>query len=89
MSNSILQAMATSLPIIATDVSGVNNLLTYQEAVLIPPRCADALVAAIIKLVENPSFSSRLASNSFSKVQSINSPESVSRLYLNIFDQIL
>jgi glycosyltransferase involved in cell wall biosynthesis len=89
MSNSILQAMATCLPIIATDVSGVNNCLTVNEAILIPPRSAYDLASAIITLATNQSLSSRLASNSLLKVQNTNSPSSISLLYINVIHSLI
>jgi glycosyltransferase involved in cell wall biosynthesis len=55
MSNTILEAMATGLPVVATRVGGANELV--QEGVtghLVPPRDPTALAVAIEHLLQSP-----------------------------------
>jgi glycosyltransferase involved in cell wall biosynthesis len=55
-SNAIVEAMAASLPVVATDVGG--NAEAVKDGVtgyVIPPESAEALSAAIIRLVSDPS----------------------------------
>jgi glycosyltransferase involved in cell wall biosynthesis len=48
----ILEAMAASLPIVATDVAGIPDMIRHeQEALLIPPGDVPALAAAINRLL--------------------------------------
>ncbi|MEO8737515.1 MAG: glycosyltransferase family 4 protein [Edaphobacter sp.] len=55
-SNAIVEAMATSLPVVVTDVGG--NAEAVQDEVsgfVVPPEDPDALAAAIMKLLADPS----------------------------------
>lgn len=49
----ILEAMAASLPIVATDVGGVPEMVTPDIGYLVPPMNADALANAIIRMINN------------------------------------
>lgn len=68
LSTSILQAMACKIPIIATDIPGINNLLINGvDALLFKPKEVTDLSEKIKKLIENPGMTSKLASNAFIK----------------------
>jgi glycosyltransferase involved in cell wall biosynthesis len=55
MSNSVLEAMACALPVVATAVSGNSDLVCHrQSGLLVPPRNPAALAAAIDELLDNP-----------------------------------
>jgi glycosyltransferase involved in cell wall biosynthesis len=50
----LLEAMATGLPVVATDVDGVREMIADGvEGIVVPSRNAQALAAAVIELVEN------------------------------------
>ena len=52
---SILEAMAASLPIVATDVGGVADAFSHGSGgFIVPPRNADTLADAILQLAHNP-----------------------------------
>lgn len=61
MSNSIMQAMAVGLPVIASAVSGVTNMVSPEVGILYPSGDAQALQAAIERLLDNPEEACRLA----------------------------
>jgi len=54
ISNTILEAMATGLPVVATDVGGNPELVTTDTGILIPADDVDALANAIIHYASNP-----------------------------------
>jgi glycosyltransferase involved in cell wall biosynthesis len=55
LSSAILEAMASSLPIVATDVGGIPELVTNgYNGLLVPPANPEALAEAIRKLAEHP-----------------------------------
>lgn len=55
MSNAILEAMAMQLPVVATDVGGTGEVVRDGESgILVPPRDAGRLAAAVAGLLSNP-----------------------------------
>jgi len=63
-----LEAMATGLPVVASNVGGLPEVLAYGGGVLVPPNDPEALAGALTKLVENESYRKTLsqeARNSF------------------------
>jgi glycosyltransferase involved in cell wall biosynthesis len=58
----VFEAMAAGRPIVATDADGLLDVLTNeQDALIVPKRDADALAAAIIRLIDEPATRARLA----------------------------
>jgi glycosyltransferase involved in cell wall biosynthesis len=65
MPNSVLEAMAAGLPIVATRVSGNVDLVHDGEnGFLVPPGDKDALAQAIRRLLEDPELASRMGERS-------------------------
>jgi L-malate glycosyltransferase len=59
--NSVMEAMAAGLAVIATAVGGVPELIEHDvNGVLTPPDNRDALIAALRNLVENPARAAAL-----------------------------
>ncbi len=59
---SILEAMSTNLPIIATNVGGIPEMIKHeQNGLLIPASDSQALASAIIRLLNQPEFAKNLA----------------------------
>ena len=59
-----IEALAASRPLVATEVDGTPEVvINEQTGLLVPPANPTALAGAIERLVENPEFRSRLASN--------------------------
>jgi sugar transferase (PEP-CTERM/EpsH1 system associated) len=55
MSNTILEAMATGLPVVATRVGGNPELVVHEvTGLLVEPRSTDSLVAALSRYAEDP-----------------------------------
>jgi len=65
-----LEAMASGLPIVASDVPGLRNLLE-GTAILVKPT-AENLSAAMSKLVEDNDFRDELAQKGLEKVREYN-----------------
>jgi sugar transferase (PEP-CTERM/EpsH1 system associated) len=54
MSNTILEAMASGLPVVATRVGGADELIEHDTSgLLVPSRAPDAIAAAIVDLLTN------------------------------------
>jgi glycosyltransferase involved in cell wall biosynthesis len=62
MPNALLEAMAAGLPVIATDVGGSAEIIEHGvTGLLVPPCDPDALSAAIIRVLQDPSLAAGLA----------------------------
>ncbi len=61
MPMALLEAMSFGLPVIATPVGGVPEIVTHEvDGLLVPPGDIDALGAAIVRLMSEPGLRERL-----------------------------
>ena len=66
MSTAIMQAMACKKAIVASDVTGINNMLVNNETgLLVPVKDPEAMAAAIEQLISNRQQAERLAVNAY------------------------
>jgi glycosyltransferase involved in cell wall biosynthesis len=66
----IWEAMANSLPVIATSVGGIPfNLKSEIDAVLIPPQNCDALYCAMVRIINDTQLRQTIIKNGFEHVQ--------------------
>ena len=57
----LLEAMSAGAPIVTTSIPGYREVVTdEQEALLVPPKDADALATALIRLLKDPDLRARL-----------------------------
>ncbi len=65
MPNALMEAMALGIPCVATDVSGVRDIITDGEnGYIIPVGDKDAMVDRIIKLIESKELRNKFSENS-------------------------
>jgi len=60
---SILEAMRAGLPVVATNVGGVRELVDDQTGILVPAGDPSSLAAAIRELIANPQLRTLLGKN--------------------------
>ena len=66
MSTAMMQVMACGLPIIASDVDGINNMITTSvTGILVPVKNSLLLAEAIIDCIKNPIMMQTLAENAY------------------------
>jgi len=86
LSNTVLESMASGVPVIATDVGGNPELIDDGvSGLLVPPRNADALAAAMIRLLKNPVLAAMLSEAARRRIEQLFGMEAsvhaVERLY--------
>jgi glycosyltransferase involved in cell wall biosynthesis len=60
--NALLEAMAARLPVVATNVGGIPEIVTHSDtAILIPPRNPAALARAIEEMLSHPETARQMA----------------------------
>jgi glycosyltransferase involved in cell wall biosynthesis len=87
---SVLEAMAAEKPVIATVIGGTDEAVVDGETgLLVPPNDPNALTAAIRRLIESPSLSSRLAAAGRARVQGRFSAASMTTGIEHVYQQLL
>ena len=90
ISNTILEAMASGLPVIATHVGGNPELI--EEGVtglLVPPAQPDAMAQALLKYLENPLRIEIQGRTARLRVETRFSLEAMTQDYLGVYDGVL
>jgi glycosyltransferase involved in cell wall biosynthesis len=69
--NAVIEAMAAGLPIVATRVGGIPEVIEHERSgLLVPPRDDRALAAGILRLIERPELASRVGEGARQAVES-------------------
>ena len=77
----LLEAMAAGLPVVASDVDGIKEVVIHGESgILIPPKNPDAIASAVIQLIENPQLVNKLVENGLKRAQLFDVKEHVMKL---------
>jgi glycosyltransferase involved in cell wall biosynthesis len=88
MSTAIIQVMACEMPIIASDVFGVNNMIKHEvNGLLVPLGDEHKLASAIQYYVENPELRSELAKNAFTFAVNNYSSKLMFEKYQSVFEE--
>ncbi len=88
--NATLEAMASGLPIVATDVGGIKEYIAPDGGILCPPRDPRALADGILRLLEDPALRRRLGTQSRARAEGFHFrivAERMGRAYSEILDQ--
>ena len=75
MPNSVLEALASGVPVVSTHVGGVPYIVKDGEtALLVPPKSPEAMAAAIVRLMDDAALAQRLIDNGLAEVQAYTWP---------------
>lgn len=87
ISNTILEAMATGLPVIATRVGGNAELVDENETgLLVPPADPEAMAQGMIRYLEHPRLISRHGNTARQKAEKSFSMDAMVSAYLQVYD---
>ncbi|MDQ2920434.1 MAG: glycosyltransferase family 4 protein [Acidobacteriota bacterium] len=86
----LLEAMAAKVPIVATAVGGVPEMVENEEsALLVPAHDPRALAAAIARVLTDPELARKLTANASTLVATRYSPEAYLRSLLEIYREVI
>lgn len=89
MSNAILEAMASGVPVVATRVAGTSELVGDEvEGLLVPPDDAEALAAALLRVLESPELSGALGAAGRRRVEAEHDLERVVEAHARLFREV-
>lgn len=78
----ILEAMAAGLPVIATNVGGIPDIIKQAiDGILVPPKNPSAIAEAMIKIYTQPDFAQNLVKNATVNLEKYNWQDIAKRVY--------
>jgi glycosyltransferase involved in cell wall biosynthesis len=81
----VLEAMASALPVVATNVGGVNEMLTSgEEGFLIPPGDVEGLAATLLMLADKPELRKKIGARGRERVVRDFSEQTMVRRYADL-----
>ena len=90
MPNVVLEAMAAGLPIVATEVEGIAELVRDGiNGIVVPPDSPEPLAAAIRRLVDQPEFVTKAGTTSQDIAEKEFTEENSLRRYSNLYRSLL
>ena len=86
---SLLEAMATGRPIVATSVGGVPETIENErDALLVPPKNPTALAEAILRLLDDKELGSQLGSRARDKIETYRTWDKIGLRFLSLYEQV-
>lgn len=90
ISNTVLEAMATGLPVVATNVGGNPELITHgSTGMLVAPDDVEALCSALQTYVDNPRLIGLQGGAARRRVEQHFSLQAMVDAYLHVYDELL
>jgi glycosyltransferase involved in cell wall biosynthesis len=89
LGTSIMDAMASRLPVVATAVGGIPEVVADEKTgLLVAPRSPEALANAIVRLNDDRPLARRLGTRGYEVVHEKFSAEAMARRIIDIYEQI-
>lgn len=90
MSNSLLEAMSLGLPCIATNVSGVSDIIDDGEnGFIVEIEDYKDMADKIIQLIENEELLKKFKNNSIQKIKNKFSMEKIAEMYYKLYNSLI
>ena len=87
--NTVLEAMSFGIPVLATSVGGVPEIIEGDNGVMVPPQDPAALAQQLIRLLENQELRRTIGANGRNSLYPRFSPERRAREILAVYDELL
>ncbi|MFW2388686.1 MAG: glycosyltransferase [Polyangiales bacterium] len=84
----LLEAMSFGVPVVATDVGGVGELLAGGAGLLVPSQAPEFLARALTSLAEGPDRAQALAMSGRARIQESYSIDSMVDRYVELYSEI-
>ena len=85
----LLEAMAAKKPIIATDVGAIPRVIIDRKSGhLVKPNDTNALIEAVIFLLNNQDYSSQMAQKGYEIINNKYSAKEMTRKYMRVYEQL-
>lgn len=89
MPNIVLEGRALRVPIVATDVGGVSEIVPPGKgALLVPKNDSDAMASAILRILEDDVFTQQLVETGYDEFVSKYDPERQTEVLLDLYRQM-
>jgi glycosyltransferase involved in cell wall biosynthesis len=86
----LLEAMAAGIPVIASEVGGIGDVVFHEESgLLVPPARPETLAAAIVRLAEAPELALRLAREASRRVREHFTLETMIGAYARLYRELV
>jgi glycosyltransferase involved in cell wall biosynthesis len=86
--NSVIEAMAAGLPVIASAVGGLPEIITPEIGILVPPGDACALAEAMLRLARDAELRRRMGRAARARYLEMFSPEAVLPILLRTYERV-
>jgi glycosyltransferase involved in cell wall biosynthesis len=89
-SNAVMEAMAAGVPVVATDVGGNRELIAHEQTgFLVPPRDAQALAQAVLKLLRDPAMAQGMGQRARARMKNEFSMESAACKTQSLYKELM
>jgi len=87
---SVLEAMASGVPVVASNVGGVPDLIRHEEnGLLVNPNDLNSMRDAVNRMLTNPELANRLAAQAHLDARAIYHPTVIARRHLEVYREVI